>query len=289
MRPTVRGARRRGGGAAATAPSGALFFDDFSSGDLSKSSAYFSWGGTYNTAVISGFSRAGNTGNCLRFNFGGVSGSQVSEQRFFFGPTIDSSGATTLHHSEVWLRYYVYFPSGTESPSVGPKAENANASNNKFMRCYALPESDYPRYGASFYRGATYNLASVAAGDAGVGGQAGLYPGTGTVTELTGAGAVAAGVVNDTTRGTWLKIEWYCKRSSLGDVGHPNGDGVLTMWLNDVQQFSYTTINSFEATPTGAVSGFDGGYLFGAQDAAWTNAGTYVYLDDFAYSTTGRV
>ena len=288
MRPTVRGARRRGGSPAATAPSGALFFDDFSSGDLSKSSAYFSWGGTYNTSVISGFSRAGATGHCLRFNFGNSAG-QVAEQRYFFGPTNDTTGETTLHHPEVWLRYYIYFPSGAESPSVGPRAENANASNNKFMRCYALPENDYPRYGASFYRGATFNLASVAAGDAGIGGQAGLYPGTGTTSEMTGDGAVAAGVLNDATRGTWSKIEWYCKRSSLGDVGVGNGNGVLTMWLNDVQQFSVTNINSYESSPTGAVSGFDGGYLFGAQDAAWTNAGTYVYLDDFAYSTTGRV
>lgn len=92
-------ARRRGVGVSSGATAVA-FADDFSSGDLSKSSANFSWGGTYNTAVISGFSRAGYTGNCLRFNFGNSPG-RVAEQRFFFGPTNDTTGATTLDRKSV--------------------------------------------------------------------------------------------------------------------------------------------------------------------------------------------
>jgi hypothetical protein len=30
------------------------------------------------------------------------------------------------------------------------------------------------------------------------------------------------------------------------------------------------------------------GYLQGAQDAQWDNAGTYIYMSDFAFSTTGE-
>jgi hypothetical protein len=173
---------------------------------------------------------------------------------------------------------------------VGPKAVNNNASNNKFFRCFALPENDYPRYGGSFYRGTGYGLGGVAVGDAEVGAQAGVYPGTGTVSQVGYPNNVySTGLLNDAGRGLWRKVEWYCKRSTLGDVGVDNGNGIITMWLDDVQQFNVTNINSYEASPTGPTSGFDGGYLFGAQDAAWTNAGTYVYLDDFAYSTTGRV
>lgn len=281
MRPFVGGARRRGGAA-----SSVLFSDDFSSGNFTKNNAYFSWGSATNVSVVSGFSRAGYTGTCARFNFGNTAG-QLAELRYCFGPTNDTSGATALHHPEVWLRYYVYFPTGAESPSVGPKAENANASNNKFFRCFALPESKYPRYGASFYRGTLYGLGSVAAGDAEVGPQGGQYPGGGTVSQV--GTSYSSGLLNDSTRGQWHKVEWYCKRSTLGDVGPDNGNGVITMWLDDVQQFTVTNINSYEASPTGPVSGFDGGYLFGAQDAAWTNAGTYVYLADFAYGVSGRV
>jgi len=185
--------RRRGSDAST------LFFDDFSSGDFSKSNANFSWGGRTNVAVISGFSRAGNTGQCVRFNFGNTA-NQLSELRFCFGPTNDTTGATALHHPEVWLRYYIYFPTGNESPFVGPKAVNANASNNKFFRCFALPESDYPRYGASFYRGAGYGLGSVAVGDAEVGPQAGQYPGTGTVSQV--GTSYSSGLLNDSTEGS---------------------------------------------------------------------------------------
>jgi hypothetical protein len=273
-------AKRAGTGAGGGG--GVLFTDDFSTGDLSKTNAYFTWGANTNCTVISGFSRTGYTGNCVRFNFDNIA-EQLAELRFFFGPSADSSGATCLHHSEVWLRYYIYFPTGAESPTVGPEAENADADNNKFMRCYALPESDYPRYGASFYDGS-------GAGETKVGAQAGNYPGTGTIGQApTSAAEFTGSIVSDALRGTWVKIEFHFRAGTLGDGGPDSGNGVHEMWVDDALQWSIANVNDYEATPTGAARGFDGGYLFGAQDAAWLNDGTYVYLDDFAYSTTGRV
>jgi hypothetical protein len=232
----------------------ALFADDFSSGNFSKTENGVSWGGQVNVAVVTNFGR--QSGCSARFNFA----SGWSELRFVFanGP-----------YPEIYQRYYIYYPNGAESPSVGPRVASTT-NNSKFSRIYSLPENQYPRRGASTY-------GTTPSGDKTLGPQAGIFPGTGTVSQIP---SLIAPWLVDANRGRWIKIEFYDKGST--SAGAPNG--IQTIWIDDVQVNNVTTINDYEAPGRG----FDGGYLQGA-DNAMTNAGTFVYITDVAFSTTGRV
>jgi len=243
----------------ATVTDAILFSDDFSSGDFSKTENGFSWDGATHCEVISGFSRHGNTGNCVRFDMDAGGAGGVAELRFLIGST----------QPQVWRRFYIFFPLGTESPYRGPKALNSS-NNNKFGRIYALPENNYPRYGESFYAGA-------AGGDFNIGPQAGIFPGTGTVSQV---GSGYSQDFTDAMRGRWVKIEFMTKGST--SAGTPNGEHQC--WIDNVEQWHVTGLNSYEASGRG----FNGGYILGAVDTLWQHAGTYVYVDDFALSIAGR-
>lgn len=237
---------------------GALFTDDFSSGNFSKTENGVSWSGQVNVSVVSNFGRS--SGYSARFNFDSAGSVGWAELRFAFanGP-----------YPEVYQRYYLYYPNGSESPSIGPRVESTT-TNSKFSRLYALPENNYPRRGASTYT-------TTPSGDKTLGPQAGIFPGTGTVSEI---GSRISPFLSDANRGRWIKVEMYDKAST--SAGSPNG--VQTIWIDNVQVSNVTGIDDYEA----AGRGFSAGYLQGA-DNIMTNAGTYVYITDVAFSTTGRV
>jgi hypothetical protein len=183
----------------------------------------------------------------------------IAELRFTFGST----------YPEIWQRYYIYYPTGSENPSVGPRVASTTG-NSKFSRLYSLPENQYPRRGAS-----TYTTAP--SGDKTLGPQAGIFPTTGTVSEI---GSRITPWLSDANRGRWIKVEFRDKGST--SAGAPNG--IQTIWIDDVQVSNVTNIDDYEASGRG----FDGGYLQGA-DNYMTNAGTYAYITDVAFSSTGRV
>jgi NAD-dependent DNA ligase len=152
---------------------------------------------------------------------------------------------------------------------VGPRVASTT-NNSKFSRLYSLPENQYPRRGAS-----TYTTAP--SGDKTLGPQAGIFPTTGTVSEI---GSRITPWLSDANRGRWIKVEFRDKGST--SAGAPNG--IQTIWIDDVQVSNVTNIDDYEASGRG----FDGGYLQGA-DNYMTNAGTYAYITDVAFSSTGRV
>jgi hypothetical protein len=235
-----------------------LFTDDFSSGNLSKTQNGVSWPSQVNVSVVTNFGRA--SGCSARFNFDSAGSIGWAELRFSFanGP-----------YPEIWQRYYLYYPDGTESPSVGPRVASTQ-DNSKFSRIYALPESNYPRRGASTYT-------TTPTGNKTLGPQAGIFPTTGTVSEI---GSRIAPFLVDANRGRWIKVEIYDKAST--SAGSPNG--AQSIWLDDTLVSNVTGLDDYEADGRG----FGGGYLQGA-DNTMTNAGTYVYITDVAFSTTGRV
>lgn len=246
--------RFEGGGGA-----GVFFSDDFSSGDLTKTEGGFTWGAATNLAVISGFSRAGNTGNCVRYNFN-INAEAVSELRFSLGDS----------YPEIWFRYWLYYPDGTEDPDRGPEMLQTG-SNNKFMRVWSQDsgsETD-PRGGASYY-------ATSPSGDARVGLQAGVFN-NGTVSQVPFDAAVYADLVNDTNRGNWVEIIHYYRRA---DPGQSNG--IVRIWVNGLMTEA-TGLNFRHATED---YGFTHGYLQGAQDVPWTGTtGRAIYMADFSVST----
>lgn len=235
---------------------GVLFFDDFASGDLSKTMNGFSWDGIFDGSVISGFSPQGNTGHCVRMSFA----TQFSAAQLGF--------LTGGNYQEMWFRWYQYMPDGTESPTRGPLMAGSSINGNKFLRVFALPQSNYPRYGASWYTTTGSNV--------GVGPQAGIFPGTGTVSQI---GSVFE-FCNAANRGRWVKMEWHGKNST--SAVSPNG--VEQFWVDDVLVSNNTGLDSYEVGNTG----FNNGYLMGSVDTTWNNPGTYTYIGDFAASITGR-
>lgn len=243
-------------------PGEAIFFDDFSSGNFAKTENGVKWGNTTNLGIISGFSRRGDVGSCVRFNFG-IPAEAVSELRFDLG----------AEYPELWFEYYLYYPSGEEDVDRGPRASQSG-SNNKFFRVYGdTPSGDStgsdPRFGASYY-------STTPTGDARLGAQAGKYQ-DGSTSLIPGSENPAyAQILNDSTRGRWIKVKMRVKASDNPTV--PNGE--CQMWIDDIEQWNVTEVNAYSST----FSGFRKGYFQGAQDAPWDNPGTYIYMSDVTIS-----
>lgn len=242
-----------------------IFYDDFSSGDLSKTEGGFSWGAATNLSVISGFSRAGNVGNCVRFNFD-IAAEAVSELRFSLGSS----------YPEIWFKYYLYYPDGTETPFRGVKMEQFG-NNNKFMRVWSEEsgsETD-PRMGVSYY-------ADGLSGNVRAGLQSGVFN-NGTVSQVPYDDANYIDLVTDQTRGKWVEIVHYYKASTT-DVGSTpsEGDGVIKLWVDG----NVVEAVNLNARATDGIYGFTHGYLQGAQDSPWAGTeGRAIYMSDFYVST----
>lgn len=251
---------------------GVLFSDDFSSGDLNKqlNGSPF-WTGATNLGVISGFSRAGNTGNCVRFNFN-IAAEAVSELRYNLGNQFP----------ELFFRFYLYYPNGSESPTRGPRAA-LTGGNNKFFRCWAdtaggTGNGEDPKFGASYY-----SLAPT--GDSQIGAQAGVYPvsSPGSVSQVPTEAPVFTPILTNSLRGTWVKVKFRMKVGT--EAGHPNAE--FQCWTNDVQRWNLSALDAY--SPGSVYTGLRKGYIMGAQDATWDNAGTYIYMSDFAVSTQDNI
>jgi len=250
---------------ATTAANGAFFTDDFASGDLTKqlSAANF-WETSTNVSVISGFSRAGFSGNCVRFNFG-IAAEAISELRYNL----------MAQYPELYFKFYLYYPNGSESPSVGPNASQSG-SNNKFFRVWGTTSGDTgngssPRFGASYY-------ADTPSGDSKIGAQGGVFTNPTDIGQIPVDAAEYAAILNNSLRGTWVKVKLRVKTSTATDAS----DAIYQCWINDVLKWNLTGLDVDDKGS--GFTGFRKGYLMGAQDVTWDNSGTYVYMDDFAVS-----
>lgn len=149
--------------------------------------------------------------------------------------------------------------------------EGSSINGNKLIRVMAdnpLENNPYPRYGASLY-------SSGSGTDVLLKPQAGVYPGTGTVSEWGTEGPFC----NVSTRGRWVALEWHGKNATASVLG------TQEIWFDGELISSDSNIDSYEAGNTG----FNEGYVFGSTDTPWaTNPGTYVYIGYFAASNTGR-
>lgn len=249
---------------------GLLFEDDFSSGDISKTENNFVWtAGNGNVTVISGFSKDGATGNCLRFAWG--TGAQQAEQRFNF------SGD---EYPELWLSWYQYFPDGTESPTRGPVVERTEGGNNKLLRMFGwnggpaeepIVAEQAPRMGAETFT-------TSPAGDELSNLEAALIDANSSIGGIEGTDYLT--FLSDANRGRWFQIEYHVKANT--SHGTPNGE--MHMWVDDVLVSSFEDLDSQLA----AEVGFGGGYLWGSQNGGYVNANTLTYVSHFKISNTGR-
>ena len=287
MRPQMRARRQRGG--SGVAASGPLFEDTFTSGDLSKSSGGFNWfspvsATVINTATVGLPNVPSGSGHAVRFSFNTTGGGQEAwaELSFNLVPNNSAEGYTTL-----FLRYYVYYPTGSEGGTVGPQWFNTNnngtdsSNNNKFLRLYDA----YARTGTSIAFGASTRGNSVAAGSASVGDET-LFFETGAPGFYGSPGdfGVSNTFLTSARRGTWNKVEFQLTSPTTTPSAWNAGNGIMRMWVNDS-----LLLETISASQSPANTSYKSGYLMGYQNCTIDNANARLYLADFAVSSTGRV
>ena len=263
-----------------------LFEDDFASGDFSKTMNGCAWGDVANVSIQSGFSPAGNTGHCAKFNFD-IPLNDISELRF----------ALNQPYTEIWLGLKLFMPNGDESPSRGPKLlyPDGSGGRNKLLRLWSSEfvsygaysnVRSYPAVGAGWQP--AYLTGGISDGDAGLGPSAGVFyhsGGTISFTDDTAPSVQTRPFLTDANRGRWIELEFYAKRGTLSGSGVGNGDGILRTYLDGSLLTESVDLPLYEKDS----AGFDSGYIMGAVDRLFTNAGSCLYLGYFGVSTTGRV
>ena len=233
------------------------FEDDFESGEFDHTQDGIAWTDTAWVGVESVIARSG--GNAVRFRYqpSPVTDDGVNaELRFNLGED----------RPEVYARYYVYLPDGSEPDhnAYNVRSKREGGTNNKFFRLWHEEYSGPLKWGAS-----------VGASDDGL---ARLFPETRAWGCNIGVGQLIDGsswTLPQDIRGRWILVEWRVH----GDDG--TGNGLLQIWFD-----SELVIDEQEIAVDGAPCGtntFLNGYLMG-----WANSGfdeeTFVYIDDVAFS-----
>lgn len=239
-----------------------LFRDDFESGAFNTKQNGIGWTSIAWADVSAGFGVGG--GRSARLRQGDSEG--WTELRF--------GGLANL--SEVYLQFWLYQPSGTESPSLGTKVAVPGTRNDKFFRLWG---GDYSgandiKYGASTWGGSlgVEYKRSVSDGTMWPMGEGGdpTAPDVISYHPLIG---------NPLYLGKWTKVQIRAKAASPGQA-----NGAIQIWLNGSLVLSRTNLLAYAGT--GGVNSFQSGYLLG-----WANngfpAGQYMYLDNFSISTGG--
>jgi len=258
-----------------TSMTGVVFQDGFESGALAATQNGYRWRGPSanpgsQVSVSRDIARSGSSS--LKFLNGASSRCTHSwaEQRFEFGENL----------KEVWLEYYIYFPSGKESFATKfehrtPTKKNSDGScssspntsdNNKFLRLWDL---DYNK----FHVKAGFEYRSTQSGPAGDSRLYGMY---GSDTKPIGNWAKQNWdpAISDANRGRWMQIRVRAKVADSKSAAN----GVLQLWADGVLRINLTGLDM--AASSGGNNFFRNGYLMG-----WANSGfdrnTAVYVDDF--------
>jgi hypothetical protein len=241
-----------------------LFSDDFSSGNLSKSSNGWSWAPVW-VDVVSGFSKDGNVGHAARFTFKGTPGTldtddAWAELRFKIG---------TAHLKDLWVTYWIYYPSGQESVDRGPRfvhRASPGSNNNKFFMLFDQYTTGYLSYGAHTWNDGT----------------------TGNGYLMPNARIDSSGVVKhfsavkipweiDADRGRWVKVEIH----SLAASGPGAADGVIQYFRDGVMVVDLQNLTTWQNLGDNT---FKEGYLLGWANSGFTET-TFAYISNVTFST----
>lgn len=231
-----------------------IFTDTFASGDFTHTENGVTWQDRVNVSVITNFSPAGATGNCVRFFWGDGVSPGSAEMRFDLGGD----------YNEVEISWDQYFPDGAEIPTRGPIVERTATGNNKLLRLFGGENfaETAPRFGSETFEQA------VPAGDEQSNLEADLGAG------ITGlAGTEVLDFLSDTRRGVWFNIRIRFK----AETGAGAADGEAEFYLNDVLIASATGLSTFNGLDSSGAL-FGAGYLWGSQNGQYVNADTFTYL-----------
>ena len=250
-----------------------VFQDDFESGDFAHTQNGVKWSSAVYLDVTTALAHGGT--HAARFREG--DSGTWSELRF--------DGLTNL--PEVYLQYYLYLPSGTESPSVGPKVKILGTLNDKFFRLWGGGDAGY-----SFGAGNSTNPFSNKVGASTWGDGSGVDGNLGIEYSYSAAGSQwgmgqgptsnpTVPFIVDANRGRWVQIRIRAKNATVA-----NNDGVVQIWVDGVltlDQHALVDGNIYGVAVAGP-TGYTTGYLLGYANNAWP-ASQVVYLDDFTITT----
>lgn len=243
----------------AAANAGVLFDDNFESGTLEKVVDGTGWNGGRGMEgempeVSSDISRSGT--RSLKFTFlGKPSGKDSwSEQRFKFGKNLN----------QVFLKYYVYYPDGTEG--LGARYQHRNdegPDNNKFLRVWDDHYSD-------FNIKAGFSMLPSSSGSY-------IFPEKGTNGGGTGLFEMPFNKIalSGDFLGRWLEVEIYIKT----DDGAGNGAIRLTVDGKDLVNLTDMNIVPKDLSK----NYFKNAYFFGWSASGFSQT-THIYLDDLIVS-----
>lgn len=188
-----------------------------------------------------------------------------SEQRFDLG---------SQQTGDVYIRYYVYYPDGTElGENKYEHRDGPSSDNNKLMRLWGEDYDDNIKVGARSWPADEYVeriqfTANVSAWK--VNGCSGSQ-GEAYINEES----IHSWYRGDSTLGRWMCFEFHYKR----DTG--NSDGVFEFWVDGDKKIGVTNFSIIGAPCDPGY--FKEGYLMG-----WANSGfdnpTNVYIDDVVFS-----
>jgi hypothetical protein len=263
---------RHSGGVSGTAtvtvrvPTAPYFTDNFDSCGLDKTvnAQGFYWkdtgGGTTQEkpVVVNGVAKSGSCSLKFTFAAGAAGDDAWSEQRFVFGKKL----------SEVYLQWYQYWPTGSESPTRGPKfvhRDDTGPDNNKFLRLW---DEEYSNYRVKL------GFSTMPRG----GGDSNIITEYGT--NLGGVGPFGSdsdgGGITDSRRGRWVRITVHVRLATAA-----NNDGVIEMWVDGVKTISNTSLPLYPDNGLGNY--LRNGYLMG-----WANSGfsstSSTWIDDLVIS-----
>ena len=247
------------------APTLALFTDSFERTAIPYTVNGFGWNGS-NTGAADGLaisSDIARTGTrSLKFTFaGGTPGDSAwSELRYILG----------YNMQEVYFQFYQYYPSGKESPTLGPRwLHRVNPtiwSNNKFFKLWADSYASYT---------VATGISTINTSD----GHDLFFVEYGTnqlAGGVDGHGAKPNFIANDSHLGRWLKIQIHIKCATAA-----NNDGAEEMWVDDVRVMSNTNLPLY---PAGGIGNyFRNGYLMGFMNSGFSQT-THTYIDDVKIS-----
>lgn len=236
-----------GGGGGATP----YFEDDFSSGDLSKTTGGFTWssiGG--DVQVTTGNPRTGT--HSLAFTYGPDPSGDYDHAELKFN--LKPAGTTTL--TEFWVEWYLYIPNNFTLRPDGW------GYNNKLFVAYAELYSDpnniqwVGEYGRDSNDEATMRAVC-----------------------MTGAGCVASGsqpnkIFTAIHKGRWLQMRGYFKAG--------NGDGVTKIWRDGDLVW---TVENYTHHAAGGNNYWRKGYLLGTANTGFTEK-TVLNIDNVKFYDT---
>lgn len=245
------------------APSGAIpfFTNNFSSGDFSYNDSGNRWSNATGGMSISNLIGYAGSGFSACFDI-----NNFAELRYEFASS----------HPEVWIVWIMWFPDGTESPSLGPRWERFNPGvfqNNKFLRLIGGTSSaeQLPRRGIE-------TDAGTANGDEEISIEASLSSfSPGAIGGIPTSYNVGKNFPTDPNRGHWIALKFYAKKSTTGATT----DGLEQFW---VAGELWQTATPF-AEQQGDAGGFGNGYFMGSINGSYP-AGTKCYLGQANFYTT---